>query len=750
MEKIKSSLKTKTMIFAALIFIVAICITAAVNLNNISDVMKKNSIQSISEIGKHSTELIREKINQEMNTIHSLSAIIGQQEITDMPMILDAMDKEAKYCGATRIAVIDNLGNAISNDNISWNVFNREYFQEIMSGKTVITNVINMPITANDVIVYGVPIFSNGMTVGGIIAIHNVEEYEENIMVSSFDGKGYTYVIRENGQAISADYRDDVNIVFSPDLTFEESNSFKGFPELKDLPKELKSGKTGTMSYKLNGKIKYVYYEPIGINDWYMLQIVPGEVVDKPVNKVLSWALVLPITAAVIFAVFFAYFVFYKKQSEKKLRNLAYNDPLTGIGNWSKFNMDSFKLLKNGDCTYALVNMDVDKFKLFNDVFGYYYGDSLLKHIADKIMAFIDEDETAARISGDIFQMLLKFTTNEELTKRIKSLFFDIIDSDDKERKFSYKLSFSCGIYIIDDDTTTLTSASDRANIAKNNIKGKFDDNIAFYTNEMKNALLDEQEIESRMDFAIENNEFEVYLQPQYSLINERISGAEALIRWNNPEKGFLQPYRFIPIFEKNGFIVRVDYYVFEAVCKKMQEWANIGRNNVCIAVNMSRFHIHESDFVSKLLAITDKYGVSPENLEIELTETVFFDNQEKIVSVMMQLKTAGFRLSMDDFGSGYSSLNILTELPVDIIKIDREFFRTFETNEKGKQVVTTVIQLARSLKMLVVAEGVETVEQVVFLKGIDCDMVQGYYYAKPMTIEQFEKIAFDRANGLF
>lgn len=256
--------------------------------------------------------------------------------------------------------------------------------------------------------------------------------------------------------------------------------------------------------------------------------------------------------------------------------------------------------------------------------------------------------------------------------------------------------------------------------------------------------MVREKEIENKMQDALKNHEFEVYLQPKVELKGETIAGAEALVRWNDPEYGLISPAEFIPIFEKNGFIVNLDLYMFEQVCGLLQSWIEKGYEPVPVSVNLSHVHLKNPDFLKEFRAIFQKYKLPPKLLEIELTETLVFENLDLLVKVIDQFHEIGFDCSLDDFGSGYSSLNILKDVPVDTLKLDRGFFGSNQQkNDRGGYIVESIIELAKKLKMQTVSEGVETKEQVAFLKKANCDMVQGYVFAKPVPIVDFEKAAF-------
>ncbi|HBG1678652.1 TPA: bifunctional diguanylate cyclase/phosphodiesterase, partial [Clostridioides difficile] len=410
-----------------------------------------------------------------------------------------------------------------------------------------------------------------------------------------------------------------------------------------------------------------------------------------------------------------------------------------------KFKINSNKLFaKNNPEEYALFYIDVDKFKYINDMFGYDMGNDTLIHISNTIASELKEDEIFARVSADHFVLLIKYKTDDDIKTRLNNIYNKVQILSNPKINY-YKLILDCGIYKISKSDNDINTIMDRANTARKTIKGGHKNSFAFYDKEMHKKILKEKEIENSMVDALNNGEFIVYFQPKYSLSDYQIIGAEALVRWDNPQKGLIPPIEFIPVFERNGFIVNIDFYVFEEVCKKIREWMDEGQKVVPISVNLSRMHFVNSNFIEKFKLIVDKYKIPTRLIELELTETAVLDNIEGLLDTMNNLKEKGFVISMDDFGTGYSSLNLLKELPVDILKLDRAFFTEKDESNNEKIVISNVIKMAKELKMKVISEGVETISQVEFLKQIGCDMVQGYLFSKPMPVKEFEKIAFKK-----
>ncbi|MCF8923279.1 EAL domain-containing protein [Clostridioides difficile] len=447
----------------------------------------------------------------------------------------------------------------------------------------------------------------------------------------------------------------------------------------------------------------------------------------------------------ILFLIAIKYIIYNKKKKEDYLRKIAYTDPLTGADSIDKFKINSNKLFaKNNPEEYALFYIDVDKFKYINDMFGYDMGNDTLIHISNTIASELKEDEIFARVSADHFVLLIKYKTDDDIKTRLNNIYNKVQILSNPKINY-YKLILDCGIYKISKSDNDINTIMDRANTARKTIKGGHKNSFVFYDKEMHKKILKEKEIENSMVDALNNGEFIVYFQPKYSLSDYQIIGAEALVRWDNPQKGLIPPIEFIPVFERNGFIVNIDFYVFEEVCKKIREWMDEGQKVVPISVNLSRMHFVNSNFIEEFKLIVDKYKIPTRLIELELTETAVLDNIEGLLDTMNNLKEKGFVISMDDFGTGYSSLNLLKELPVDILKLDRAFFTEKDESNNEKIVISNVIKMAKELKMKVISEGVETISQVEFLKQIGCDMVQGYLFSKPMPVKEFEKIAFKK-----
>ena len=314
-----------------------------------------------------------------------------------------------------------------------------------------------------------------------------------------------------------------------------------------------------------------------------------------------------------------------------------------------------------------------------------------------------------------------------------------IFDNNGMEQR--YKPAMKFGIYNIEANNrdSQIGQYIDAAVSARKSIKRDHTKQIAYFDDKMESDIRVEAQIEKKMESALKQGEFVVYYQPKYLLKTEKIIGAEALIRWNHPKEGLIPPGVFIPIFERNGFIVQTDFFVYEEVLKMQSRRLKEGKKTVPVSVNVSRTHIGTSDFLPRLMELADRYEVPRELLELELTETALGGKQQNIVDFIRACKHAGFPISIDDFGSGYSSLNLLKEMPVDVLKIDREFLNETDESQKSSVIVEQVVEMATKIDIRTLCEGVETKEQAAFLKQIGCNMAQGYLYSKPVPEETFE-----------
>lgn len=431
----------------------------------------------------------------------------------------------------------------------------------------------------------------------------------------------------------------------------------------------------------------------------------------------------------------------YRSVNQGKLNGvvvdyLATYDELTGIYNKQAFYAKTKEmLLDNPDKNFDLLRINIERFKVLNDLFGESTGDKLLRYIGK----FLKEINLPLCVSGRLYadNFVVCYEAGKGDSRRMINTLQMVADSF----AINNRTILSFGLYRIDDKTLPVSVMCDRANMALWKAKGNFKNPYCEYDEKMRQQVLKEQKIINAMEMAIQNKEFTLYLQPKYDIEKGTIIGAEALVRWISLENGFISPGDFIPVFENNGFVYEVDKFIWEESCRYLRKWLDEGREVHPISVNVSRIDLYDPKLVQHLVNLREKYQLPSQYLELEITESAYTEDPEQIITITRQLREAGFVILMDDFGTGYSSLNMLKDIQIDVLKLDMGFLKSSDYSAKGGNILTAILKMAESLKMQTIAEGVETKEQVEFLKKIGCQCVQGFYFARPMPAQEYERL---------
>lgn len=431
-------------------------------------------------------------------------------------------------------------------------------------------------------------------------------------------------------------------------------------------------------------------------------------------------------------------------QLEESLRKVKSVDELTGLYNRNTYyDRVRCRFENEPDREYVIVCFDVEKFKFVNDRFGFVEGDRLLSYIGKKLQERAAKyDLVAARLSGDVFSFM-DFEENiqpDALGAEIQSWV--------KDYPIDFEIRMTVGIYHVKTKNIPVRLMCDRASFACESIKNNYLVNVAEYNESVKNYVFSQHELLNESERAFENHEFKVYLQPKYDIRTTKVMGAESLVRWQHPEKGLIFPKDFIPMFEQNMLITKLDEYIWEESCRILRDYIDKGYTAVPISVNVSRMVIYSLDLSKIFVNLTDKYNIERRYLEIEITESAFTSDEEQILKAVDELRELGFIVLMDDFGSGYSSLNMLKDISVDVLKIDTRFLEAGrDGNTKGKEILESVIKMAKWIGLAVIAEGVETDEQKNFLLDRGCNYAQGFYFSRAIDEESFGKLISDPNN---
>lgn len=430
------------------------------------------------------------------------------------------------------------------------------------------------------------------------------------------------------------------------------------------------------------------------------------------------------------------------KDINESIRKASYIDPLTQIQNAQGFEHHVDQILRQyPDRQYAVIKFGIRNFRFVNRKHSFNMGDEVLKNIAKNLTKTLHTDETCGRIEKDNFAMLYHIEDKDKLELRLLNVREKLIDKR-LLKKLNMDVQLKAGVYIIKDNREYIKDMLDKALIALQSMNHATQGSCHAYFEE---PMLERQFFHSKIleeaPKAMDNDEFCLYIQPQFDIHTKKIIAGEALTRWKLKDGSLRMPDDFIPIFEENGLILSFDFYMLEKVCKQLRKWINSGLNISPISINQSRLHIHEYNYLKDFCSIVDKYEIPHSYIAFELTESAFISDSDKMMKLAKELHQQGFQLAIDDFGTGYASINLLTELSADILKIDRVLLNDCERNPRSKVVMETIINLSHRLHMEVIAEGIETEEQLSFLKELQCDIGQGFLVGKPIEAEEFMKV---------
>lgn len=702
--------------------------------NNIEDILNKNT---------KSVDIIFQQNLDKMRMVSTNMAGYQNEDRSDLINVLSEMSKSSQF---SAVAIADKNGNVVTSNPVAdgCNVAYRNYFKEAIEGKPNVSQPLFSEYDNQLINIFTSPIYDSNKNINGIaMGIYLNRDLLDIMKIELFGEEYKPYLFAADGTVINIPTTGPLKIqdnLFTNEYSLscfsnEDLESIRGDFAKKDI--------FGIVNCNVNNDNMMFAYTSLSSSEWCLGILIPESIVEGRVQTFTMNSFLFSFLIVLVVAFFGLYIILYQNKSRKELQkkseefmNLAYVDTLTGYSTWSKFESAVPVFLKDYSHSCALVSFDIDKFRAVNDMFGHEYGNKILKVIADIVNRNIGPDEIFCRVNSDNFYILVSYNDKEEIVTKIKNI---IQDAEYQIAEFKPVLSF--GVYPITERNISVRKMGDRADIAKRTVKYGNESCCALYTAEMIDEVRKEKEIEDIMEIALERCEFIVYYQPKIDLNNTAIiTGAEALVRWLHKGK-LIPPGKFIPLFEKNHFVTKIDLFVLEEVCKMQKRWRSMGYNELLISVNMSRVHLLNPEFPSQLKSICDKYNVSTSSIEIEITESAAFEDLSVIIKVFETLKEYGFKISIDDLGTGYSSLNMLKDLPVDVLKIDREFLTTTGNTKRASEIIAHVIALAVALEMETICEGIETEDQVILLRSLGCDMAQGYYFARPMPVDHFEEL---------
>ncbi len=700
----------------------------------------------ITEISELSASNVAKKLAANTYSQESFAAYIADKNnSSNDKAIIDMLTDELSLSGndMMRVAYVDGEGRGytVRDKGVVSRIYikDKDYFKRAINGNVLITDTMIDIVTRRPVNIYAMPVFKNNIIIGAHMGVCLASGLESVLNVDYFDGQGHSYIINSNvKRVIDSHYSDEED--YQP---FADINA--NMPMLQQIRIAIGDTPSGGSLMVNNGNnVSYwISYSPLGISDWYLMLAVPYSYVVKNAHSVLLISLVVLVLALVGAIAVVKYLDWLKRSNRQELHRHVYYDELTGLYSKNGFMLKAPEVLENDKFRYAVVFIDIDNFRKINELFGYGAGTNVLKHMGVLLRDGIVDGELAARTSGDDFICLIRCKSDDEIKRRVDD-FIEILNKCKfDEENTNYNIVTFFGIYKLprSPQTADLESYIDKAKISLLGITDKRTSCLAFYDEELQRQMRFEAELENDVADALKNNDFKVFIQPKYDAHTRTLAGGEALIRWQHKTKGFLTPNKFVGLFERTGVITDIDMYVYDKVCAMQRKWIDEGYTPVPISVNQSRLHLYHSDYIDTLKSILEKYKLPAKYVELEITENIALSSGEVLEQAVKLIHQIGFKVSMDDFGSGESSLNILKDIDIDVLKLDRMFFLETENNTKARQIIKSVIDMASRLHISTVAEGVENEDQLKFLQDAGCDLIQGYLFGKPMPYDEFEEL---------
>ena len=723
--------KQKDLVQWCIMAIISVILFSCLIMNTVkmNEAMKEETKSYVTDMANQMSREISYRIQSYERYISETADSFSK--MPDRILNEEVLEKKKAPLLFERLVVVDREGNTLP-ENFMYTNFNK-YFEEnqdiFEESKTVAID--------DRTIFFSSPMIKKGVPDRVLVGVQGSKSLQTIFTEVNCQKEGFSCIVSKNGEVIVKGEKSEKNSQIREWI----DEKIKGNEEQA----------ISKMIININQKNQEVFEFPLGdndtvimacnsleFNDWYLLSFIPSTILKENTTPYIDKYWFITLLSIVVFGIVVIKIRCFYKENVRKIEKIAFTDFITGGSNNAAFLIEAKqKIQANTKKKYVMVFLNILGFKNINEKYGVTAGNHALKYIYQVLKKCIYEDEIVARSESDHYFILLQEETEEAVQKRI-DIMMQKIHGTEKETAYDYGISFSQGASFIEEKDEELRVYQNRAVVASeyyNNSK-----HCVFYNKELYTKLNREIVLNESFEKAIEDNEFEVYFQPKINLDNEKTAGAEALVRWKHKEYGMISPGEFISLFEANGKICRLDLYVFEIVCKKLNEWKERELPPIKVSVNLSRVHLMEQgiECLKRFKDIKDKYQIPDGQIELELTESMVIEIKqlEKIKKIIAQIQACGFLCSLDDFGSGYSSLALLKEFDVDIIKLDRLFF--VNSNEKTWKVVKAFISLAHELNITVVAEGVEEKYQIEKLKEINCDLIQGYVYARPLPEEEF------------
>lgn len=731
---IHNKVTQKIIPFIMVLINVSLAVSVVFLMRHVESLLNNDVEVNLTEIVTQNKEAITSRLMLNMNSLdiiaHKLTDSFKNTPYHDVKFLQNKVAEYSRDNNTTGLFVADLNGIVHYKNGKNVDISGRKYFRLAMQGIANISDKTLSRITGEDVFVFSVPLYFEKTIIGTIQKAYTPEEFHQICALSLFSSQGYMYIINSDGYVIIHTQH--------PDCQEKSDNYFRDLfangnqKASQQVERDIQANRDGFVDITINGIEYFSAYTPIdSIHDWYLITSVPTNIVSSNATTVIRFFYVVLLVIVCIFASSMSYFRWFKNAQRKNLERIAFVDIVTGGNTLNKFLVDVRNTFdKFPHKQFYIMKFDIDNFKYINNYYGFAFGDQILSHIVTTMSAHLHVGEVIARVSSDHFVVLLEDAAQDRLENLLISLEIEEVG-----------MYFSVGIYAITDMSESINLMIDKASTAAHSIKGMLNKNIVYYTVAFEQQTVKNEQMKRAVQQAIADKEFIAFYQPKVNIHTGELSGAEALVRWKKADGTFIYPDQFIPLCEQTGLITQIDMIVYEKVLKLLKMFIDENVPCVPISVNFSRVHLLNPEFIDMIVQKQREYGVPAHLIELELTESAIFDNVGSIYTFTQTMHSHGFLVAMDDFGSGYSSLNMLKDIPIDILKIDRAFLGEARDNSRRNTIFSSIVEMARNLHIKVVVEGVEYLENVELMKECGCSIAQGYYFAKPMDDKSFDAI---------
>lgn len=712
-------------------------IAAAALLAGVGTIAVWNAVALRQAVDRRTQQYLADVSNQSAQLIRSrIDAIMGQLVLTAEDLVAGVLSPEGLPARASlakfdQLAVVGPAGDSPFAEAHAVDLGELPAFQSALNGARTFC-----PLPEKDGFLYLVPLTRGGQVTGVLAGVKSDAKMRLLVDNDCFDGQGSTCVLDSDGTVLVS----PVQRPFSASIGATHYSETEGWAQ--EMQEDLQQGRAGNaLLSTADGEEIWLDYRPIGDYELYVATLIPRDLIAAEVDLHARQAIGFAVGAAALLALLSAVGIIYQGRARAQMRRIAFSDPVTGGYNNARFLWEGERLVRQRPAEgWAVIALNLKDFRLVNEVKGEESGDDLLRQVHRALLQQLGEGELAARGEGDTFYLLTR-GPQEQLAARMEGFSARLGAIDTAVGR----LRVSQGGCFVDPSAPDLGAAERRANLARRTVAEEYPSSAALFDGAF--AARQEEEIKrlKELEQAFAREEFCIYLQPKYRQRDGRaeVAGAEALVRWVHPGRGLIPPGEFIPLCERTGLIRQLDLLVFEKVCLLLKKWAEQGLAEVPISVNVSRQHLKTAHFLDSYRDILQRTGADARRLELELTENVLFTTREigKSRELIGHIHQLGMRCSLDDFGAGYSSLGLLKDLPVDALKLDRQFFADSLDSPRSQAVVRAILSLARALDIESVAEGIEQEGQAAFLWEAGCDLIQGYLYAPPLPTAAFESL---------